>query len=300
MRRILAAMLVTRIAAAQAPTPADVAFERGRTLLAAGKYDDACAAFDESLRLDFQFGTLFNAADCNQRRGHLATALAQWKRIAADDHNTGRAVKAHDNAAALEPRVPKLAITVVHPVARMAITIDGTPVGDPAQPLLVDLGSHEIVVTAPGLQDSRRNVQVTQEANVVRVEVTTGKPLSAPEGASDVSAPLPPAEEHSRRVPAGKALFVTGIATVAAGLVVGGIAYSDWSSAQDDAKTNVGKANTGVDHVRLLGNVSTGLVAGGLVIGAVGAYLWHSGSSNVRTTASVGTSHASVAVLVSF
>ena len=60
-------------------------FERGRALQKDGKTAEACAAFGESLRLEFAYGTLFNVANCAELDGNLGTAWKAYHRLASED-----------------------------------------------------------------------------------------------------------------------------------------------------------------------------------------------------------------------
>src|SRR5439155_21955242 len=104
---ILATVAWTRVAAA-GPHDADDAFKRGHDLMDAGKLAEACAAFEVSLQLDFQYGTLYNLATCEERRGHIAAAWRMYKRLAAEDTNSARGAHAGELAASLSPRVPRI------------------------------------------------------------------------------------------------------------------------------------------------------------------------------------------------
>jgi hypothetical protein len=279
--RIAAALLSLAVAsvAAAAPSPADEAFERGRALMTAGKIAEACAAFEDSLRLDFQLGTLFNLAQCDARRGKLATALAAFRRIAREDTaNATRAGRARELADALDKRVPRLRITLTGGSAQ--VTVDGAPV-DIATPLAVDLGSH--VVTAGGEQ---RTVTVAKEGETVDVALALAPPPPAPPPAPPPTTPrelpppgpppLPPPPGYPRgraRAPALITLAVGG-AVAGAGLVVGGFAWARWRDAERLGMTDPMAADREVDHVRTLGNASTALVAVGAAAIAVGVYLW--------------------------
>lgn len=278
------------------PSQADIAFERGRTLLAAGKYDDACAAFEESLRLDFQYGTLFNIADCNDKRGKLATAHAAWTRIANEDHNQPRAQRARELAAQLEKRVPRIRVALSPPTAA-TITIDGVAIAGVDVAVLVDLGTHEVVaVVSPG-REVRRTVQTPQEGAVVTVT------LVVPAANAPAVRPVdrdPPPTTSSSRATTGKIVLVLGAATVATGLVFGGVAMAGWSSAEDTAGTDVAKANEDVDRVELYGNLSTGLIAAGAVTVGIGIYLWRSGSHQPRPVAAVGPGGGSIGIAGAF
>jgi len=79
------AMLVVTLALCGPATPvradsgdradrADQLFKRGKKLLSEKKYAEACAAFEDSDRLDPGIGTKLNVARCYQEWGRLATA----------------------------------------------------------------------------------------------------------------------------------------------------------------------------------------------------------------------------------
>jgi tetratricopeptide (TPR) repeat protein len=125
----LLVVVAARLAAADPnPERADAEFERGRQLLAAHRYDDACAAFSDSLRDDFQYGTLYNLATCEESRGHLASALRAFRRIEAEDRNAERRTQAKAASARLAKRVARLVITVPAQPGSVIVTLDGKDV----------------------------------------------------------------------------------------------------------------------------------------------------------------------------
>src|SRR4051812_33487281 len=70
--------LVPGVAAAQDVAAADALFKRGVTAMKAGDLETACPAIAESQRLDPHAGTLFTLAECENRRGHVATAVVHY------------------------------------------------------------------------------------------------------------------------------------------------------------------------------------------------------------------------------
>src|SRR5688500_16529073 len=84
----------------------------------AGKVAEACAAFEQSQKLEPAITTLLNLAGCREKLGQLATAWglfldAERQTRSASDKATEQLHKvAGDRAAKLEPRVPKLTIGV--------------------------------------------------------------------------------------------------------------------------------------------------------------------------------------------
>jgi hypothetical protein len=304
---IVALLCALHVSASAAPTEAEKSFERGRALLAEGKFDAACAAFEASLRLDFQFGTLFNLADCNDKRGKLATSLALWKRIADEDHNSGRAQRARELAAAMDKRVPRLQIKLTPAEAGATMTLDGLPADALTAPLPIDLGMHKVAVTLPDHRVLEKTIEVKQEAERVNIELATKVPLGPPQPPVDPQQqpgygeePPPAAPRSSGRATAGKVLVGVGGASLVTGAVFGVLAMTGWSEAEDTAQTDVAGANDRVDRVRLHGNLATGLIAVGAVSVGVGVYLWRSGSRQVRATMAVRGDRASLGMLVTF
>ena len=83
--------------------------------MSAGKYDDACPKLEESQRLAPAIGTKFNLADCYEHTGRLASAWAAFLSVAASAKNANQGARekaARDRAAALEPKLSRLAVVV--------------------------------------------------------------------------------------------------------------------------------------------------------------------------------------------
>src|SRR5436190_11289267 len=71
--------VAVRFAGAQtAGAQAEVLFRQGKTLFAAGKFAEACAAFDASERLEPDVSTVMNQANCREKNGQLATAWGEF------------------------------------------------------------------------------------------------------------------------------------------------------------------------------------------------------------------------------
>jgi tetratricopeptide (TPR) repeat protein len=150
---------VSSAAKADAPTSnqsmAEVLFDEARNLLAAGRYAEACQKFAESQRLDPGGGTILNLALCYEKQGRIATAWATFREAlgtARRDRRAERERLALEHLGALEPRLPRLTVSVSSAAgARVEVTLDGTAVNSSAwgTPIPVDPGAHAIEATAP-------------------------------------------------------------------------------------------------------------------------------------------------------
>src|SRR4051812_45897187 len=65
--------------AAQDVATAKALFNQGLAEMEAAHYDKGCPAIEESYKLDPRAGTLFTLAECENRRGRLATAVARYE-----------------------------------------------------------------------------------------------------------------------------------------------------------------------------------------------------------------------------
>lgn len=292
MRKWSAALLAgaTCLAAARGagadPSPADVTFARGRELMKAKKYEEACAAFQQSQQLDPQFGTLYNLAQCEEQIGKLASAWTAFRQLALSDTNAQRKAAAAAEAKALEARVPKLVVTVPKPRDGMVVKLDdeAVVVGLAAP---IDLGSHEVTAVAAGGASFDKSFDVSKEATTTTIEVKFDVPDAEPEPeatpapARPVVVDKPAAIARDSRTTA-KVLTIAGGATTIGGLVVGGLALHNFDLAKQ--RNDVDLSSDAV----ALGNVSTGLVVAGLVAAGVGVYLWRRGPHVMVTPAAGG------------
>ena len=166
-------------------------FYEARTLMQAGKYPDACPKLEEAMRLDPGIGTEFNLADCNEHLGKLATAWTAFNDVAGQaklSNQTEREKLARKRAAALEPRLPRLAVDVSAGVQGLEVKRDALVVAASAWGTLVpvDPGTHRVSATAPGKAPWETTVK-TVEGKTVRVAV----PRDLPAVVAVVAVPTP-------------------------------------------------------------------------------------------------------------
>jgi hypothetical protein len=170
MKLVIASLLISSIigslAAAAHADPAaaqaDQLFKKGKRLLAQKKYADACAAFEQSDRLDTGIGAKLNVAKCYQEWGKVATAWRWYvdaETMATHAHDP-RAKKIQELVEAVEPSVPRLTVKAPRGVdlAGVLLTLDNATLEPSALGVeqRVDPGPHEVANTVAGV----RHVQV--------------------------------------------------------------------------------------------------------------------------------------------
>lgn len=176
VRRTFAIVLAAGVTFASAATAraddtalAQSLFEDAKRLLDAGKTDQACPKFAESLRLDPTLGTRLNLARCYELQGKTASACAQYKEVVRTaGTDAKRAGIAKDRVAALEPTLPHAtlegAVDVGATIKLDAKPIDAAVIGT-AFP--IDPGPHVLEVSAP-----------EKKTKTVEFQAEAGQPVS--------------------------------------------------------------------------------------------------------------------------
>ena len=275
MRRIIAVVIVACASVAFAQVPptkaAEETFTRGRELMKAKQYAQACAAFEESQRLDPQYGTQYNLAGCYVELGRLVAALDLYRELSRSDTNPDRREASAGEAAKLATRVPKLAIRISGDKPA-SLTLDGVDaLGYVGLDAPVDLGKHVLVAAAPGHKTLTREVIVASEGKTSMVMLTL-------EAAEDAAPVAPVARPASSRATYGKIATFAGAGVAVLGLGFGAVAYVKNRDAKDlydpTDPASVPKANDKVAGARKFGNASTAFVIVGLAAAAAGGFLW--------------------------
>ena len=231
-------LAVAAPAAAADPAAAQALFDEAKKLMAGGKHAEACPKLAESQRLDPGIGTQFNLASCYEQLGKTATAWSLFLDVAGAAKAAGQAERekvARQRAAALEPRLMRLAIAVPEDApADLEVARDGVPLGRAqwGTPVPVDPGTHEVTAKAPSTLAFRAAVELTTAgaSETVTVRLEAAPPVL---GRPDATPPRePPAgkDRPSRRNSKGMivgGIILTGVGLLAAGsgaLIVGACA----------------------------------------------------------------------------
>jgi hypothetical protein len=205
-RAALAAALLLDLAArdgrAADEEAADTLFQEGRALLEEGRCAEAIPKFVTSERLDPGGGTLLNLAFCEEQLGRTASAWRHYGEAANAALAAGETEReriARSRAAALEPNVPKLTISVAAPVPELEVRLDGAPLprASLGSPLPVDPGAHVVEARIPSSQPWSAHVEVDLQRQPV-ILVPELQPTASPTPPPRRDTPNGPAPERWR------------------------------------------------------------------------------------------------------
>lgn len=294
-------MLAAPAARAQESTVAlaEALFQQGRSLMAEGELDKACAAFARSYELDRSVGAVLNLAVCNEKRGRTATAWAQFATTRALAQRNGqreRAAFADERAKALEARLATVTILASEPPTQLVVSVDGERVDSAALgvALPLDPGRHEIEIGAPGKKPWTTSLDVPDS----KVSLTLEVPELDDDGAGSTPAPSGPSPEllgPDRPPPSaahadasgdldtlGLALAIGGFSLAGAGIVAGAITGGLSLTQTSDLKATCvadlcePAQRDAIDEATTLANVSNvafAIAGAGAVAGIVGLLL---------------------------
>jgi hypothetical protein len=284
---------------------AEALFDKGRDAAKRGDLAGACAAFEESERLDPAPGTMFNLGDCEEKLGHLAAAW-QWFQEASVKlpPSDKRRALVETRVKALKARLPMLAIRLAPDapegttVTRDAIELRTASLGGS---LPLDPGTHQVVVSAPGHSERRFVVEI-KEGEQKELVVGPGPAMlpPAPAAAAVVTPPKPaappppahpgekaPPSKHADTKTLGYVVGGVGVAGIGTALVLGGVALGKKHTLSADncnSDTRTCDSQTGVDAASAgstLATASTVTFIVGVAAVGVGAYfILTSGESN--------------------
>lgn len=270
------------------PAAAEALFAAGKRLMEQRKLAEACAKFEESHRLDPGVGALLNLAACQEQRGRIASAWGHYRDAEAQLRSAGdarRAQFARGRADALEPRLPKVVITVASPPDGLVVARDGVrlSVASLGTELPVDPGPHELVAEAPG--HAARTVTFTvRERQVARVDIPPLEEaaVEAPAAPPPVGGPTPPpgvddGDPGATQRVVAYALGGAGLASLVLGGVFVGLTASNTAAADDGCPTPTTCSAVGfeaVEDARTTAIVADVTLIGGAALVAAGVVVY--------------------------
>ncbi|HEY6559859.1 MAG TPA: hypothetical protein VI072_21395 [Polyangiaceae bacterium] len=170
---LLAVMLSALTAGAQAadatlPAAAEALFRAGRDALNEGNIPVACERFRESLRLEPAVGTLFNLASCEERLGNVTQAWQYCRRLLDElPRRDSRRATVRRQLEVLDARVPRVTLLLAPhapPSTQVRRGGVGLTTASFAVPLPLEVGKHELLVTAPGRAKRRYTLELREGA----------------------------------------------------------------------------------------------------------------------------------------
>lgn len=243
---LVAASAGAEPASADAKAAAEALFEEGKELKSQGKCDEAIPKFEQSLQLDPGIGTLLRLADCFEEVGHFASAWANFRHaasLAKQQDDERRAELADERAAALEPKLTRLAIdfgdntAIPGLIVRRGTVELGRAMNRVALP--VDAGTYQIEASAPGYRARRLTVKVAPGDAQQTVALPRLEALPQPRVVPLPPPVPPPVTEEQVVVRYGQrvAALVLGVGSVATGVAAAVLAGSA-AALDEDADTH--------------------------------------------------------------
>jgi hypothetical protein len=271
---------------------------QGYKLKQQGNLKDALPHLVESLRLDPKLKTIINLADCEEKLGMLVEAQSHWlmaRDTAGRESEPRIKQEAEQRLSSIQQRMPRLNILlpVGFPadarVFRDEVLLGRVSLGTllPTNP-----GEHKIVVRAPGREDWKTSVKLSERDNqavTVRLGAVSKTPPSpAPDAAGEAPAaattsgpaatPGPSTFDETRspavpqEPPRDAAQGSTGTVQRVLGIVTGGLGLASfavaglyWKKAANDIKIEPDGRKLAQDDL-LVTNVS--LVSGSILVTA--------------------------------
>lgn len=242
---LLFLLAFARPAKSQDLAAAEALFKKGVADLDAGRFETACPALAESHRLDPRPGTLFAVADCRDKQGRIATALALYEDYlrAVDQMATSLKLRHHDRAKiaksrkeAIGPEIPELTLKLPEGApSDVKVTRDGVVFSQATFGVALPIDPGEHVITVQTGSGAPREVRITlqkREKKTVVLELpatapaptatVAPKPVEAPPKPTTAATSTPaPTAPISTAQPASESTGLGGRKIAA--LAVGGV-----------------------------------------------------------------------------
>ena len=212
-------------------------FREGRTLLAEGRAEEACAKFRESLALRRSPGTLLNVGNCREASGDLTGALSIFEEtlaLARTEPDTQKSEvwssAARAELDALGPRIPRLVVAPPVEVG-VSVALDGAAFSAFGVEQRLNPGRHRLVATTPDRPPLERDFDLVERQQLV----ITLPPLGPATESVAVAPPRAPSESPARADVTGESRVVpwsivgVGGAALVAGAITGVVAANQAS-----------------------------------------------------------------------
>ncbi len=306
---VAASVAAPRGARAQArdPVAAEALFDDARRLMDGGRYAEACPKLEASQGLDPAVGTLLNLGDCFEKVGKTASAWERFREAAAaaaQSGQTAREEEARGRAAALEPRLCRLAVRVppASDAPGLALERDHAPFGRALwnEPLPADPGAHDVVASGPG-KKPWSGTATLDPATCAGTTATVDVPLLADESPGAPAAALAPGNPAEQPRPAMTRWGIErelalaggglGLALLGAGIGLAADASSTYAGAKSrcnalgcppPAQKSAGDAGQLADFA------TAAFVAGGVVLAGSGLLWFFARERPVKVDVTVG------------
>jgi hypothetical protein len=275
-------LLAPRSLHAQNPAAAEALFEQARAAMAAGSFDIACARFRDSDKLDPAVGTRFNLADCEERRGRVATAWSLFRGVLSElAQDDDRKPIAEQRARTLEPRIPYLKMQPgADTPPGVHVRIDGAELGEGSfgVALPMDPGAHDLaLIPAEGGAGQKSTFTLREgEHKDLPIRFSSSSSKGTPPGDAPADDEIFPAHN-----PQQKWAYVAGgvgAASLLFGAVTGVVTLNKKNTAEANCSDRRGVCNQAGVDANETGKTFGTLSAVGFGIGvlgvATGAYLW--------------------------
>jgi hypothetical protein len=178
---ILIACSASRANAQEAGAQAEALFREGRELLATGRVPQACAAFEQSQKLEPATTTLLNLAGCREMNKQYASAWGYFLQAERETRTLTdvNGMKFHEIAAAradaIEAKVSKLTISVSAEsrIDGLEVLRGTTPIEASAwnRALPVDGGTYTVTARARGATPWTTTITVGVEADTKTIDI---------------------------------------------------------------------------------------------------------------------------------
>ncbi len=269
-------------------------FDDARHLVDAGKFDEACPKFAESLRLSPTLGTRLNLAHCYELQGKIASAWGEYKELARlATHDRKRLAIAKERVAAIEPQLPHTTITGAADVGTTmkldGKTLDAAVLGTS---FAIDPGDHTLEVSAPKKKTSTTHFHVdpgeTKDVAMPALEDAAPPP---PPPTPKVTTPPPAEQPHYEtsqpKLIGGWVAVGGGAAVLGAGIVFGVMTLSLAGEVNDACPGGPCPTQDALDKnssAHTFAVLSDVLIPVGVAAAAVGAYLVATAKHHVTPT----------------